>query len=185
MGTGLALSSRRARNFGQAIMAISVNRKDEATQALRMNEKKWSKPLMEAGWTAIPAVIIERQAALGLDAIDVNILLHLANHWWTVDNKPHPAKGTIAKAMSVDPRTVQRRIAKMEAAGFIRREERRISGMGSKTNCYHFDGLIAAARPYAAEKIAARQRRQQEDKARPGRKGRPHLKVVSGSDEED
>jgi predicted transcriptional regulator len=164
-------------------MAKSARQKDDAAQALRMNEKKWSKPLMDAGWTAIPAVIIERQAALGLDALDVNILLHLANHWWTVDNKPHPAKGTIADAVGMHPRTVQRRIAKMEAASFIRREQRRIPGKGSRTNLYHFDGLIAEALPYAQEKIAERQRREKEDKARPGRKGRPHLKVVSGSDD--
>jgi hypothetical protein len=33
---------------------------------------KWSKPLMAAGWNAIPSIIIEKQAALGLDAIDMN-----------------------------------------------------------------------------------------------------------------
>lgn len=166
-------------------MSNSVKKKDEAAQALRMNERKWTKPLMDAGWTAIPAVIIERQAALGLDALDVNILLHLANHWWTVDNKPHPSKATIAAAIGVDPRTVQRRIAQMERAGFIRREERRIPGKGSKTNRYHFDGLIAEARPYADEKLAERQRREREDRTRPGRKGRPQLTVVSSSEDED
>lgn len=164
-------------------MTKSVRKKDEAAQSLRMNERKWSKPLMDAGWTAIPAVIIERQAALGLDALDVNILLHLANHWWTADNKPHPAKGTIAKAVGVDPRTVQRHIAKMEAAGFIRREERRIPGKGSRTNLYHFDGLIAEAKPFAEEKLAERRRREQEDKARPGRKGRPRLTLVGSADD--
>jgi DNA-binding transcriptional ArsR family regulator len=168
----------------KAIMANRVSRKDEAEQALRMNEKKWTKPLMDAGWTAIPAVIIERQAALGLDALDVNILLHLANYWWTEDNKPHPSKGTIAKAVGVDPRTVQRHIAQMEAGGLIRREERRISGVGSRTNLYHFDGLIKEARPFADEKLAERRRREQEDKERPGRKGHPHLKVVSNTDDE-
>lgn len=89
-------------------MTKSVRKKDEATQSLRMNERKWSKPLIDAGWTAIPAVIIERQAALGLDALDLNILLHLANHWWTADNKPHPAKGTIAKACDFDPAVLRR-----------------------------------------------------------------------------
>lgn len=166
-------------------MTNSVRTKDEAAQSLRINEQKWSKPLMDAGWTAIPAVIIERQAAFGLDALDVNILLHLANYWWTVDNKPHPAKATIAKAIGVDPRTVQRRIAKMEAAGFVHREERRIPGRGSQTNRYHFDGLIAEAKPFAEEKLAERQRREQEDKARPGRKGRPRLTVIGGSNNDD
>lgn len=36
---------------------------------------------MKAGWTALPNVIFERQRALGLDAIDVNIILHIASYW--------------------------------------------------------------------------------------------------------
>ena len=155
----------------------------QAAKKLLVNEQKWSKTLMDAGWTAVPTVIIERQQALGLDAMDVNIILHLASYWWTKDNKPHPSKKTIAVAMGVTPRTVQRRIAAMEASGLIHREERRIAGRGSKTNCYHFDGLIEEARPYAKEKLKERGRREQEDKARPGRKGRAGLRVVSRKDE--
>jgi hypothetical protein len=64
---------------------------------VRVNEKKWSKVLMDAGWTAMPSVIIERQKALGLDSLDMNIILHLASYWWTRDNKPHPSKTTIAE----------------------------------------------------------------------------------------
>jgi hypothetical protein len=41
---------------------------------------------MKAGWSAIPNIIIEKQRALGLDALDVNILLHLIQYWWTEDN---------------------------------------------------------------------------------------------------
>ena len=29
-------------------------------EALRRNEAKWSKPLMDAGWNAIPSIIIEK-----------------------------------------------------------------------------------------------------------------------------
>ena len=156
----------------------SAGKRTQAAKELRVNEQKWSKPLMDAGWTAFPSVIIERQLALGLDAMDVNIILHLASYWWTEDNKPHPSKKTIADAMKVHPRTVQRRIADMEKAGLIRRQERRIPGRGSKSNVYHFDGLIRAAAPYAEEKIRERERRGQEDKARPGRKRLTHLRVV-------
>ena len=149
-----------------------------AAKKLRVNERKWTKPLMDAGWIAFPSVFIERQKVLGLDALDINILLHLAMYWWNKDNKPHPSKKTIAAAVGVHPRTVQRRIAAMETEGFIQREERRIAGKGSKSNLYHLDGLIKEATPYAKEKAEERTRREQEDKARPGRRGRPHLMVV-------
>lgn len=145
---------------------------------LKVNEKKWSAPLMKAGWTALPNVIFERQRALGLDAIDVNIILHIASYWWTAEGKPFPSKKTIATAMNIDPRTVQRRIAAMEAGNLIRREGRRTSAKGSDTNIYHLDGLIEAAKPYALEKIQERDAKAALRAARAARKGKPKLTVV-------
>ncbi len=57
---------------------MSAVKKTDA-ETLRRNEEKWSKPLMDAGWNAIPSIIIEKQEALGLDAIDMNIIVHLSN----------------------------------------------------------------------------------------------------------
>lgn len=142
----------------------------DAAENLKVNEQKWSKPLMDSGWTAIPSVIIERQKALGLDALDVNILLHLATYWWTPDNKPHPSKVTIADAMRVTPRTIQRRIAALEAAKLIRRQERRIAGKGSRPNLYHLDGLIEATKPFAVEKLNLIAERAKENKAQAKRR---------------
>lgn len=160
-------------------MTIKLNQqKSPESAALRANEKKWGKTLMKAGWTAVPNIIFERQQALGLDAMDVNILLHLLSYWWEASNKPHPAVATIASAIGVDRRTIQRRIAAMERDGLIRREERRIKGKGSRTNIYHFDGLIEAAKPFALEKNQEIARRLKEDNARVSRKGRGQLKVI-------
>jgi hypothetical protein len=149
----------------------------KAVETVKVNEKKWTKPLLAAGWTLLPNVIVERQKALGLDPLDLNILLHLAMYWWTADNKPHPSKATIAAAIGVDSRTVQRRIAAMEAAGLIRREERRVRGQGSKTNVYHFDGLIKEATPFAHERVRERAADEEERRARAARK-RPSLTLV-------
>src|SRR3989442_566097 len=112
----------------------------------------------------------------------MNIILHLASYWWTHDSKPHPSKVTIAKAIGVTPRTVQRRIASLERGGFIRREERRVKGRGSRTNLYHFDGLIEAAKPYAEEKLEKIKERKSERESAVARRGRPHLiKTTSDS----
>lgn len=157
---------------------MSANVVSKAKQQLRVNEEKWSKPLMDAGWTALPTVIIERMTGLGLQPLDLVILLHLASYWWTAENRPHPSKNTIAAAIGVDPRTVQRRIAEMEKDGLIFREQRRIPGKGSKPNIYHFDGLIKAAVPFAKEKLAERKRRVEENEKRM-RSKRPKLSVVS------
>ena len=151
---------------------------------VRVNEEKWSKPLWRAGWIGFPSVFVERQQALGLDPLDLNIILHLADYWWTKDRKPFPSKKTIADAMGVTPRTVQRRIASMEKEGLIRRQQRRTKGQGSRgseTNIYHLDGLIKEATPYAEEKLDQREQRRQEDEATRRRKGKsPALKLVGG-----
>jgi DNA-binding transcriptional regulator YhcF (GntR family) len=148
-------------------------------EALRRNEAKWSKPLMTAGWNAIPSIIIEKQEALGLDALDMNIIIHLSNYWWHADKLPCPSVATIAKAIGVKPRTVQKRIAALQANGLIERVERRESRFGSQTNLYSFNGLINHAQPFAAEKIAEREKREAEEKARLARK-KPKLSVVEG-----
>jgi hypothetical protein len=152
--------------------------KTQQQERLRRNEEKWTSTLMDAGWTVLPSIILERQDALGLDPIDVNILMHLARHWWYSDNPPHPAKASMAKCMGIDPSTVRRHIARMEAAGFIKREERftkRKFG-GHDTNRYHFTGLIKEATPYAEEFIRLREKQRSEDEDRRRRK-KPRLVV--------
>ncbi len=151
--------------------------KPAEAEALRRNEAKWSKPLMAAGWNAIPSIIIEKQEALGLDALDMNIIVHLSNYWWHADKLPCPSVATIAKAIGVQPRTVQKRIAALQALGLLTRVERRETRFGSQPNLYGFDGLIKAALPFAKEKVAERAKREADEKARLARK-KAHLTVV-------
>ena len=154
-------------------MAIT---KAEQQSRLRRNEEKWSPRLMEAGWTVLPSIILEKQHALGLDPIDVNILLQLARHWWYADNRPHPSKASIAECLGVDRSTVRRHIAAMEHAGLIRREARFKKSGGQENNAYHFDGLIKEATPFAEEAIMERERQKGERAARRYRK-KPRLVV--------
>lgn len=147
-------------------------------EALRRNEAKWTKPLIDAGWNAIPSIIIEKQEALGLDAIDMNIVIHLSNYWWHADNLPCPSVATIAKAIGVKPRTVQKRVKALNDLKLLTRTERRQTRRGSDTNLYSFEGLINAALPYAQEKLADRAKRKQDEAERLTRK-RPKFTVVS------
>ena len=137
---------------------------------LRRNEDKWTAILMDAGWTALPSIILEKQHAFGLDAIDINIILHLARHWWRKDNPPYPSKKTIAQCMGVDISTVRRRIARMEKEGFVKRIFRTDPRYGQQTNMYLFNGLIEKATPYAQESIEERERQRLERQARRNRK---------------
>lgn len=149
----------------------------ESVQHLRENEKKWSKPVMAAGWSAIPNILIEKQRALGLDAMEMNILLHLAQYWWFESNLPHPSVKRIAEAIGVEERTIQRRIKQLCELGFMEKTERRKTKHGSITNLYSFNGLIEKLKPYAAEKTAERKAKEAAENARLARK-RPKLEVV-------
>jgi DNA-binding MarR family transcriptional regulator len=160
---------------------MAAKKQSSGNTDLRTNERKWTKTLMDAGWTALPSVIIENQRQLGLEPLDLNIVLYLASKWWTAEGKPYPSKGTMAKAMNVHPRTIQKHIASLEAAGYVRREERRTEA-GSRTNIYHLDGLIAAAKPFAVEKLAEIKEKAQIRKIRQNRRGAPKLRLVKDDD---
>ena len=157
---------------------MSANTAKTAEKTLKVNEAKWSKELMRAGWTVLPNVLFENQSNLGLTPLDVNILLHIASYWWEPQGKPHPSKVTIAAAINVNPRTVQRRIAAMEKAGYIKRQQRRVKGEGSKSNIYHLEGLIEAAKPFALEKYERMQERAAERAKNAKRRGMPKLQLV-------
>jgi hypothetical protein len=140
-------------------------------------DERWGKNLTAAGWTAIPNVIFERQAALGLDSMDICIILHLAGYWWKADTDPYPSKATLAQAIGCHPRTIQRRIAAMEKAGFIKRTVKTARHGGHQSNYYSLEGLIKEAAPFAKEHVAARKERQAKGRARSKRK-KPALSLV-------
>ena len=134
---------------------------------------------MAAGWTAFPSVILERQDGLGLDPVDVNIILHLAMYWWWADNPPHPSKRRIARCIGRDASTVRKRIQRLEELGFLTRVPRYGKDGQQLSNIYRFDGLIKEATPYAEEELKERALKKKETTERKTRK-RPKLVVVEG-----
>lgn len=161
---------------------MNANPANKAQQSEKENEKKWTKPVMAAGWTAIPSVLLEQQQALGLSAMEINILLHLIRHWWKKDDLPYPSKQTIADCVGVDRRTVQRHIEQMEKRGLIRRAHRFHPSGGQQSNFYDFSGLIKALVPLAKEAIAAKEERRKQRGAQRTRKGvSPTIARIGGS----
>jgi len=148
---------------------------------LKRNERKWTKPLWAAGWSGIPNIIIEKQQALGLSALDINIILYLSTFWWKQRDLPHPSVERIAEAVGVKPRTVQKRMAGLEKAGLMHRIERKLSKGGNSTNSYSFEGLIKEATPFALEKLKQREENEKREKDRLARK-KPRLAVVGGKE---
>ncbi len=84
----------------------------------RTLHQKWGADVIAEGYTVLPNVILQNQKALDLKHLDVLVLMCLLSHWWDKDDLPRPAKTSIARTLDVDPRTVQRSIAKLEKQGY-------------------------------------------------------------------
>lgn len=159
---------------------MSKKRSTKAGETQRVLATKWGKPLIDAGYTVLPNAILEHQHKLGLDAVDLAIVVHLARHWWAPERLPYPGKRALAALLRVDERTIQRRIAKMEAAGLLERVERFDAASGSqRTNEYSLSGLIERAKPLAVEMIAEKEERVRKAASR----RKPGLRTRSEADE--
>lgn len=140
--------------------------------------KKWGKACHDTGWTAVPNILIQRQKSLGLEPIDINILLHLMAYWWQDEKMPHPSKNTLAESIGVSPSTIRRRIKGMEAGGLIKRIERRRDNNRSETNEYDLSPLRDVLKPYAEEELAERRRNNAAKKQRKTTVRRPAKQVT-------
>lgn len=119
----------------------------------KKNEKKWGKAAMAAGYTIIPVVLLKAQRALGLESLDLNILLHLVKHWWEAERAPYLGKSTIADLIGVNESTVRRRIFAMEKAGLLKRVRRTGPNKGDQTNAIDLSPLVKKLEPYAQKEL--------------------------------
>lgn len=133
------------------------------TKEERALNQKWGAAVIAEGYTVLPNVILQNQKALGLKHLDVLILMCLLSHWWDKDDLPRPAKTSVARTLDVDPRTVQRSIAKLEQQGYIQRKERRAGVGDNLPNFYDLSGLVAAAKMQAQEVRKVKSERAKED----------------------
>lgn len=152
-------------------------KKADAAEITRRLERKWGKEVIAAGYLVWPSVLLQRQRSFGLDPLDMNILMQIADHWWEPENHPFPSKKTIAERIKVAPRTIQRRITRLVKDGLLERVERRDGHGGNKTNVYRLTPLVVKTKPFAVELLADREARKQKKAERQKRK-RPMLELV-------
>jgi hypothetical protein len=123
---------------------------------------KWGERVLSAGWVLVPVALLEGQRELKLEPIDLALLIHLLRFWWERGNLPHPSKARLANAMGLEPRSVQRRLARLEKMHLIARHPRRDKSGRNLTSAYSFDGLIARAEIVADTLVASRTLHDQE-----------------------
>jgi len=100
-----------------------TSREQNSRGAAGVVQQKWGEAL-GAGFQVVPNVLIREQTRLGIDAIDIVILLNLMSHWWEREDRPFVSPAVIAKRMSVTTRTVERHLKKLENRKIIGRDPR-------------------------------------------------------------
>lgn len=139
----------------------------QPAQKLKALERKWGKTTLEVdGWTAIPNLLLERQQALDIDAVKLNILLVLLKHWWEKSKMPWPSRATIGEIVGRDKSTVQKHLKAMEDRGLIQRNSRYQSAGGQTSNEYDLSGLIAELKALAKAEQKERRKRAEDDARR-------------------
>ena len=123
---------------------------------------------MEAGYTIVPNVLITRHLQLGLDAVDLALVLQLASHWWTAEHKPFPSKKRLAKAIGRDATVVRKRLKDLERGKLVKRIFRKRDHGGNNTNLYDLSPLAKEVNRLARQDLADREK---DRLARVGKKG--------------
>jgi predicted transcriptional regulator len=141
--------------------------------------EKWGQPLIAMGYCVVPNIIIQQHRQLGLDAADLNIALQLFCCWWKPNEWPFPSMVELSKSTGLHVRNVQRRVKKLEQAGFLKIRKRKTRHGGWDSNLYDLSGLIREASKLAVKEAS---RRKQAALEKVGRraipKGKPPLVVV-------
>jgi hypothetical protein len=113
---------------------------------------------LEAGFQIVPNVLIRAQTKLGLDPIDLAILLNITLHWWRADELPYPRTSMIANRVGVSVRTVERRIEKMQDAGLIVRHPAEKTRDGLSVRRFDLSGLVERLKAFARANLEMRER---------------------------
>jgi predicted transcriptional regulator len=158
---------------------MATNTAHDTNKTLYESEKKWGKPAIAAGFTLFPSTLLQKQHALGLDCIDVVIILQILKHWWHADAAPFPSQVQLAKTMNVDLSTIKRHLARLKRDGLVTWTSRTSKHGGQAANAYDLSGLIKHVEAFAVEELAARQKEADDRKAR-GRRKRPALRALEG-----
>lgn len=126
-------------NINDTVVAVPTQdaRKPSSTEQI------WSREVTRHGYTGVPSILIRAQSRLGINAIQMNIVLQLLDYWIDPARKPFPSKRDLADRIGVKSgKTIQTNIRELEKAGLIQRELRKTASGDWNSNIYHLDGLI-------------------------------------------
>lgn len=138
-----------------AASVVSIGKPKKDTR--RASEKKFGKPVMDYGFCIVPSLLMQAQARLGLSPAQFNIVMQLADMWWTAEQSPWPTKKLLGDRLGMSDRQVQRHLADLEQNGLVKRVGRVRPGRGRTSNLYDLSGLVERLRKLEPEFAKARE----------------------------
>ncbi len=120
-------------------------------------ERRWTKPVLEPGFTLIPSALLRAQGRLHIGPIELNVLMQMIDHWWENEDMPFPAKKRMAERIGVSEKTIQRAVTRLVEEGLIRRTPRHNRHGGQTSNLYDLTPLVEKLAPIAADMVKARE----------------------------
>jgi hypothetical protein len=133
----------------------------EANKKASSTERIWGKTVHRHGYAGIPSILIQLQRRIGLNPIQMNIIVQLLDYWFEPTRKPFPSKRELANRIGVTDKTIQNNIRALEKAGLIQREMRRTAAGDWNSNIYHLDGLVAKVQALEPEFAAEKKKRRE------------------------
>lgn len=124
-------------------------------------ERIWGKAVYSHGYAGIPSLLIQAQRRLGINPLQMNVLIQLLDYWHEPSRKPFPTKKELANRIGVTDKTIQNTMRDLEKAGLIRREMRRTAAGDWNSNIYHLDGLVAKVQALEPEFAAEKKKRRE------------------------
>ena len=99
--------------------------------------------IMQAGFTAVPNLLLNHYAELGISPTEMVFIVHIWQYWWT-DRDPYPALKSIADKMGTSLRQARRYAESLKDKQLLKVRERRMPELGQVTNEYDFSPLLRA-----------------------------------------
>jgi len=62
-------------------------------------EKRWTKKVLEPGFTLIPSVLLRALVRLHVGPIEFSVLLQMIDHWWENEDMPFPSKKRLGSGL--------------------------------------------------------------------------------------
>ena len=89
------------------------------------------------GFTAVPNELLRNQRELGIDPIDMNILINIIRFWWLKERLPYPSMSIMSEETGIGENTINKHISSLHKKGLLKIIVSQIDA-----NSYDLNGLV-------------------------------------------